>query len=254
MKKIISLILTLVLVFTAVAAFSSCNKMDKDTETQMRNINAMFETLVPSQSVTTVTQDMGALVLTSVATLTMGTVDGNKAATYVNEYEELAPLDGSNNANLIQKKTQILWYVEGRGLCKNANGKWIADGEDFRPEAGDIKLYLTANMLTSAEYDAATGTFTAVLDKNNANKLLADFLGEEQRIASGLTLVICTAGGRVSSLKLEYVEPAEDLYIGEGDELDASEEDLENNTISIPESVVTIEIHYSYDAKVITLN
>ena len=250
MKKILSLLLALVLVVSALTALGSCGAVSKDAETQMRNINAMFETLVPTQSVTTTTQTMGSLVLTSVATLTVGTVDGNKAATYINEYEQLAPLDGGNNASLVQKKTDKLWYVEGKGVCKNGNGRWDAEGEDFSPKAGDVKLTLSANMLVSAEYDAATETFTATMDKTNANKFLARFLAEDQKISSGLTIVVCTAGGRVSMLKLEYTELEHDAYVDdeESDDFD------ETNTVTIPEAVVTVEIHYSYDAKVITLN
>ena len=251
MKKIISILLTLVLILTALTALVSCGgggaAMSDEAESQMRSINAMFDSLVPTQSVTTTTQKIGALELTSVATLTVGAVDGNAAATYINEYEELAPLDGSNNANLILKKTDKLWYVEGKGLCKNGNGKWIADGEDFRPKAGDIKLTLAKSMFLTAEYDAETETFTATMDKTNANALLADFLAEDQKIASGLTLTITTAGGRISMLKLEYTEPEHDVLISEED---ADEEEY----VAIPEALVTIEVRYSYDAKVITLN
>ena len=249
MKKIISLLLALVLLLTALTAFTSCSGVSKDATVQMRHINAMFETLVPTESVTTTTQKIGSLTLTSVATLTVGTLDGSKGATYINEYEQLAPLDGSTNASLVQPKVQKLWYVEGKGLCKNGNGKWIADGEDFRPKAGDVKISLTANMLDTAEYDAASETFVATMDKDNANKLLSKFLPEEQEISSGLTMTVVTAGGRVTVLKLEYTEPSHDIFIGE-----EGEEKTEKNVVTIPEALVTVEIHYSYDAKVITLN
>ncbi len=249
MKKIISLLLTLVLLLSALTALTACSGVSKDAKTQLRHINAMFETLVPTKSVTTTTQEIGSLTLTSVATLTVGTVDGSKAATYINEYEQLAPLDGSANANLVQQKTQKLWYVEGKGLCKNGNGRWIKDGEDFRPQAGDVRISLTANMLTTAEYDAATETFTATMDKDNASKLLSRFLLEDQKISSELNMTVVTAGGRVTFLKLEYSEPAHDIFIGE-----EGEEETDANVVTIPEALVTIEVHYSYDARVITLN
>lgn len=253
MKRIISLILLLALSLTCVLALASCGDKDGavtgDASDQIEVINAMFEAMLPKQTITTTTQDMGGISLKSVATLTIGTVDGLPAATYVNEYQQLADLDGGNVANLVTTKTEKRWYVEGKGLIKNGRGDYIEDpdGElDFRPKEGDIKITLNPAKLKSATYDAETETLVAEITKENATDLLKRFLMEDQKITSGLTLSITTSGGRISAIKLEFSAPENDIYLDE-------ESDDESNMVTVAETKITIEALYSYDLVELTL-
>lgn len=251
MKKIISIVLLLALSLTCSLALASCNNgsVSGDASDQIEVINAMFEAMLPKQTITTTTQDMGGISLKSVATLTIGTVDGLPAATYVNEYQQLADLDGGNVANLVTTKTEKRWYVEGKGLIKNGRGDYIEDpdGElDFRPKEGDIKITLNPSKLKSATYDAETETLVAELTKDNATDLLKRFLMEDQKITSGLTLTITTSGGRISSVKLEFTAPENDIYLDE-------ESDDESNIVTVAETKITIEALYSYDLVELTL-
>ena len=254
MKKIISFALALVLALTALSALCACGLSGGggSADPHIAEINAMFERLVPTQTVTKTTLKAGALTLSNEATLTVGTVDGKKAATYITNYEELAPLDGGNDANVIRPKTEKLWYVEGKGTCKNGTngeGRWDPEGADFSPKAGDIRLVLDPNMLLNYAYDEATETFTATMDKDNATQVLSNFLAQGHTITSGLSLTITTAGGRVTSLKLEYSKPSDEIYVEGVEDPDTGDD----ATITVPEELITVEIHYSYDAKVITL-
>ncbi len=251
MKKIISLVLLLALALTCVLALASCGNGDVtgDAMDQIDIINAMFENMLPKQTITTTTQKLGGISITSVATLTVGTVDGLPAATYVNEYQQLASLDGSSSANLITTKTEKKWYVEGKGLIKNGGGDYIADpdGElDFRPKAGDIKLTLNAAKLASATYDAETETLVVTLNRENATDLLEDFLVEDQKITSDLTVTITTSGGRISSVKLEFSTPEQDIYLDE-------ESDDESDIVTVAATEITIEALYNYDLVELTL-
>ena len=253
MKKIISIVLLLALSLTCMLALASCGGGGDDAPVtseaidQIDVINAMFETTLPKQSVTTTTQEMGGVKLTSVATLTIGTIDGQPAASYVNEYQQLADLDGGNLANLLVTKTEKKWYVEGKGLIKNSGGSYVEDpdGElDFRPKAGDIKLSLNASKLVTATYDAETETLVATLTKENANTLLRNYLMEDQKITSGLTVTITTTGGRITLVKLEFQAPPKDIYLDENDD---------SSVVTVNETKITIEARYSYDLVELTL-
>ncbi len=252
MKRIVSIVLLLALSLTLALSLASCGgdgAVTGDATDQIEIINAMFESMLPKQTITTTTQEMGGISLKSVATLTIGTVDGLPAATYVNEYQQLADLDGGNVANLVTTKTEKRWYVEGKGLIKNGRGDYIEDPDgslDFRPKEGDIKLTLNASKLATATYDAATETLVATLTKDNANDLLKSFLMEDQKISSGLTVTITTSGGRISLIKLEFSSPENDIYLDE-------ESDDDSDIVTVAETKITIEALYSYDLVELTL-
>ena len=119
------------------------------------------------------------------------------------------------------------------------------DGElDFRPKAGDIKLSLNASKLVTATYDAETETLVATLTKENANTLLRNYLMEDQKITSGLTVTITTTGGRITLVKLEFQAPPKDIYLDENDD---------SSVVTVNETKITIEARYSYDLVELTL-
>ncbi len=253
MKRIISIILLLALSLACSLALASCDDSSEETPVtsaaidQIDVINAMFETTLPKQSVTTTTQEFGGVKLTSVATLTIGTIDGRPAASFVNESQKLADLDGGNLANLVVTQTEKKWYVEGKGLIKNSGGSYVEDpdGElDFRPKAGDIKLSLDASKLETATYDSETETLVATLTKENATTLLRRYLMEDQKIDSGLTVTITTAGGKITVVKLEFQAQAKDIYLDENDD---------SSVVSVSETKITVEARYSYDLVELTL-
>ena len=216
--------------------------LDKATADQVEEIVSMFLTSVPTKSVIETTHtvaDGKNIKLKGVATLATGLVGDKVATVYENVYEELAEV--SNNLAPITTKTETLWYLEGKGICRNKSGEWDATGTDFAPGAGSIKLNLDPSIISEASYDAATETMTLKFSKDNATKVVEDYL-DGQTIESELTVTVVTHGGSVTEVTISYTIPEHQQSVEGSDE-----------TVTIQETYVFIKATYSYDIQNITL-
>ncbi len=252
MKKIFSLIMVLVLVLASIGVFTACDDATGDNvplETRLDLIDEMLNNVTPRQSVTTINQRIGALTLESKTTLITGKINGANATSMLREYQQLAEINPKKlSASLIENVTSKEWYIEGQGY--STDGKtWYESGYNFAPKAGEIDIDLTANAskLTNLSYDAATETLSFSLAQADANVILAKLM-DGQKFSSGVTVSISTAGGYVTSIKLQYTEPEYDILI------DESKPDDDASYVTIPESVIVVEAIYSYDLAEMTLN
>lgn len=209
MKKIIALILALSCVFALVA----CSK--EENNEIFDKFNGYLDVSAPTKSVTTTTQTIGNLDLKSTATIVTGSIDGKTVSIYENVYQQLASAEGSNTLEPIEEKSTVKWYYEGKGVNTNkalnadkTDYKWDAAGVNF---AGKIGFKLNAKDFASCEYDEVTETLKLTIARENASTVLGSLLYEGQQIDSEVIVTMKAAGGRISSIQLEYTIPAHSL-------------------------------------------
>ena len=260
MKKIIALILVLCCLFAVV----SCKKdpaptptpqpgpgtnptpdTDPDVQAKIDEITAMFASLVPTQSVTSTKLTFGIVTLETLSTLTVGTVDGAEATILETVNETLSDVKGGGN--LIVKSTENLWYVAGRGTSANKGKTWDAEGTDFAPTPGSIRLNLSAEYLATKEYNKDTETLTVTVTKENAANVLGGFTPDVV-FGGDVKIVISTAGGRIVSIEVSYLIPEKTITYAPYKDYP---EDLEE--MQVPDVEVVIKVDYTYDYQPITM-
>lgn len=244
MKKIIALMLALCCVFAVVSCGGT--QYDDETSAKVAEISAMFSTSVPTKTVTTTVHTVGSTILTSTSTLTTGMLNSKTVSVYVNNTEELAQV--SNSLDPINRKTETLWYMQGKGTSSDKGATWDPEGTDFAPTAGAIKLNLTV-AAESVVYDADSSTLEMVFSAANATTVVKRYLGKDQKIESELKVTVVTSGGSVSSIKLEYEIPEHTITV-EGVE----NEDGSAATVTIQKTTVVITAVYEYDLQDVTLD
>lgn len=247
MKKIIALMLALCCVFAVVSCGGGGAEVGDEITTKVNEIKNMFATSVPTKTVTTTTHTVGSTILTSTATLTTGMLNSKEVSVYINETEELAQV--SNSLDPIDRKTETLWYMEGKGTSKDKGATWNAEGENFAPVAGSIRVRLDASKATETTYDEDKGELVMTFSKDNATDVVKSYLVEGQKIESELVVTVTTSGGSVSSIKIEYTIPEHTITV-EG----ATNEDGSAATVTIQETSVVIYATYEYDLQDVTLD
>lgn len=224
MKKIIAIILAITCAF----AMFSCQKEKADP---IDTLNVMYKASAPTKVVTATTEVLGSITLTGTSTLKTGKIDGKIATTYTYSYQELREI--KEGISSVEKP----WievsgskdYLEDKGVRING-GSWDEEGFNFAPAAGSIAIKLTKDNVTDFTADEATKTITF---KVAADKT-AEVFGEENAIASDVSVTVTHDGAVVTSTALSYtIESTEDEY---------------------PDAVVTVKVDYTYDLEEITID
>ena len=239
MKKIIAIIMIVCCLFAVV----SCdNGLAKDVNAQIEAIESMSAASIPTKAETTTTMYVGEITIENVVTLVTGSVNGKKASTLTTVEREFSDVTGASG--LVSTKTSTKWYVDGLGTCENKNGKWDEDGEDFAPSAGYIDFDFNSEFIKSAEYDSKAEVLTLKIKKENVASFLGSFAADDFEATSDATVKITTSAGRIMSVDINYTIPDRDVYIDEDEE----------DSVYIPETIVSIKAVYSYDYEPITLS
>ncbi len=252
MKKIIAIFLMLACVFS----MASCNLFNKDkgngdggkdnTDALAVYVN-MYASSVPTKSVTTITEAYEKNTLVSVHSLTTGQVDGKKATRLESNVQTLndISLDDANKLNLnpINEQKSSQWYWEGKGVSYNKGRTWDASGVDFAPVAGSIAINLDASNFESINYNKEGGVETLVLEveADKMNSVFGNFMYEGQTFGYDSKVTIVAAGGRISSILIEYT--IESYEIGEME-----------TEVEIKQIDMSIKVEYSYDLQEITFD
>lgn len=248
MKKIIALLLAVCCLFAVVACRDDKTPdVEVDTvQVKVDEISLLFDTLVPTQSVTTTKLTFGVVTLETVETLVTGTVDGADASVLTVVNETLSDVKGGGS--LIIKNTENRWFVDGRGVSVNKGKTWDAEGTDFAPTPGSIKLNLAKEYLATKEYDEQTQTLTVTVAKDNVANVLGSFT-PETATESDVTIAIATAGGRIVSIEVSYVVPEKTITY-------APDPDFPEDTekMQVPDVQVVVRAEYTYDYQLITMN
>jgi len=222
MKRIISLLLVAVL---AVCCLASC---EDASALGFEAVAEMYKISNPTKRVAIATQQAGDIELSTEIVLTEAVIDGKKAAkmeTHTVEFRSVDDGSGKEIVSKLKETTEVLGYLEGKGVCKIENGKvgsWDAEAASIIPESGAMALNLDAEKVTDIKIENLTLSF--VVAKEN----IAAVFGEGLEIPASANVTIVTDGSRVNSVKVEYVVPA-------------------NSETMAPESIVTIEVKYTYD-------
>ena len=256
MKKILSVILVL----ACMLALFSCdfnlpfgnggNNGDNanDHGDSLSAYRQMYASSVPTKSVTTITEAYDKNTLTSVHTLTTGQIDGKVVTVLDSTVQTLnnISLEDATSLNLkpINEKKTSQWYYEGKGITYNKGKTWDASGVDFAPNAGSITINLDESNFKQVTYtkDTEAGVETLVLEveAEKMDSVLANFMYEGQTFGYDSVITIIAAGGRISSIIIEYT--IEEYTIGEME-----------TEIEIREIDMSIRVDYAYDLQEITL-
>ena len=216
-----------------------------DVAKRIDDVSVMFLSLVPTHAKTTTTSTFGIVVLNTVQELTIGTVDGVDATKLVTVTELLSDVKGGGN--LVITNTQELWYIEGRGTTSNKGRTWNAEGTDFAPVPGSISLNLAADYLAEKAYDAENEVLTLKVTAENAINVLGSFTPDSD-ISGDVIITIATAGGRISSIKIEYTVPEKTIdYVPDPEFPEDTEE------MTVEEIKVVTVVEYDYDYQPITM-
>ena len=237
MKKFLSILILIACMLSVV----SCNfsfgggKTPDDTPTDRADItlfNKMLKESVPTKAVTVVEQKLGRTTFESVYTLTTGSVNGKTASTLVSEVKSLKSVT-EGNLNPYDKDVDYLWYLEGKGTSDNKGKSWDEDGTNFAPTTGTLSFNLKSADFEEIEYDEENTTLYLTVTADKATAVLNNFLPKDQLFEYDAEIVIVAAGGRVVSITIEYLIPAD--VIGDID-----------NLIDVDDIEVVIETTYSY--------
>lgn len=234
MKKIIALLL---LICTLVTIVSCGNKQDEN----LKKFDDMFASSAPTRAETVVKQKFNnSPELTSVFTLTTGTVDGKTASILVRQVETLNKVD-SSNTNYIKTDVSTNWYYEGMGTSTDKGASWNPDGKNFAPKPGTLSMNLKDEYMEKIEYSSDSSSETIVLrvSAENSAKVLANFIESAEDFHYETRITVVAAGERVSSVTIKYI--IDEHMIGE-----------DENAIEISDTEVTITVNYSYDIQAIT--
>jgi hypothetical protein len=258
MKKILALLLILTCLFSVVACNNDTpdngdqntpdngntgnNDVTIDPETDpLGYFSALLKTSVPTLSEVVATQKFGKNVLTDTVTIATGTVDGLKASKLVRVEQKLNDVE-NQELNYITSSTSETWYLEGKGTSTNKGRRWNADGKDFAPSENSIRLFLKEEYFTEYNYDAETGTLVLEASWEYASQVLAYILPSADYVHEyDTTITMVAAGGRITSITIEYEVEEEDL----GDI---------NVSVTAPDTTVVIAANYYYDLQDITFN
>ena len=239
MKKIIAVILALCCIFTVV----SCDQgtMDEVTSAQLDAMLEMFDDSIPTKSETYTTETIGKnVVIKSRATLVSGHIGSLKASVYEGSYQSLSEV--GNTLSMVKTETESKWYVEGKGVSTDKGVTFNAEEGDFAPTEGFIKIKISKNMVSEAEYDEQTSTLKLTIPKKHATEVVGAYLEKGQTIDSDIIVTLTCAGGRITGLKLEYSIPTHMITVPESE-----------TEIQVPDTTVVVEAIYSYGLQSITL-
>ncbi len=235
MKKILAIILVLACVFSVV----SCKKKNPES-TYLTEYTEYLASSAPTKSETHIKQTYSTLVLESSVMITTGTIDGKTASILQSKVQTLESLD-ELTLNHISEKTTTHWYLEGKGLSTNKGRKWDETGKNFAPTQGSIVLDLSEDNFSEIAYNEETGVLVLTVPAANSKKVLADFVPESQDFAHDTVITLSAAGGRISSIKIEYTVESYDI----GDI---------GNEVEFVGMTVVIEANYSYDIQDISFD
>jgi len=211
------------------------------------NYKNMYAASVPTKSVTTITEAYEKNTLVSVHSLTTGQIDGKVATRLDSTVQTLndVSLDDANKLTLNPIRTQksSQWYYEGKGVSYNSGKTWDENGVNFAPVAGSISINLDESNFKSVNHTVEGGVETLVLevDADKMDVVLSNFMYEGQTFGYDATVTIVSAGGRISSILIEYV--VEQYEIGEMD-----------TEVVISEINMSIRVDYSYDLQDISFD
>ncbi len=234
MKKIIAVILALVCVF----AMFSCKDNDS-IEAKIEGIAKMYESSAPTKIVTQIKNTVGERVYEAELTFTTGSVGANKATVYEwweDDFRSVSEGSGSTIVGAVKRVTGREEYLEGTGYRVSNNGitgKWDAEGTDFAPSRGAIKIDLTVENLIDPKYENDTLTFSVA--PANASKVLGTVLDDQlgdDAISGNVSVSVTSQGMEITGVTISYV------VAGEGD---------------YPDVTVTITSAYTYDLEEITI-
>ncbi len=214
MKKILALLLVLCCAFSIVACGGDDDNNNDTgnndtgnnggTTDVIESFTTMLYESVPTKSEVTSVETMRSVELISTYTLTAGkTSDGLAATTLISVVETLAE-DTSGTLNPKKTVTTREYYLEGKGYKRN-NSAWDADVSNFAPVRGAIGLNLDKSIMSEYTYDEATGTLVVKATAENATALLGNLIPEGQTVDSDVVVTVVAAGGRISSIDIEYV-------------------------------------------------
>lgn len=238
MKKIFAFVLMISCLLSMIA----CGNLSGEAKAQFESAVTMLSEALPTKVVSTTTQTFGKTELVSVATVTTGTVGGVVASTFVNNYQLFQDVE-SGKYEEVRDVVETLWYVEGKGTSSDKGANWNAEGTNFAPTAGFIKLNLDEKLIETAEYNGENGSLTLKISEENVAEVMKNYLEEGQAIESDLYITIVSAGGRISSVSLEYFIPEGEIYLDEE----------ETEYIEVGEISVVVTAVYSYDTQRITM-
>ena len=247
MKKILSLLLTLVLIFS----FTSCALFEKifPSREEPEAENAiivefanMYKASKPNKIIGTAVQTFGDKQLTSEYILTKGEVLGKEAIVYEKTYTEM--LDATEGATAIAipafaTKNQKIEYLEGMGV-RYDNGLWEKNNTSFT--VGQINLNFYSKIIGDRyTHDGNVLTFTVLAA--DTGKLF----GEGNEVDADVYVKVVTDGSWVKSIAIDYTIAAHQLDTGK---VDSNGEPI---IIDIPDNVVDIDVIYEYDLQYITI-
>ena len=248
MKKILSLVITLVLLFS----FTSCALIDKifpkeepkeEENTIIAEIAEMYKASKPSKVIGVAIQTVGDKQLTSEYTLTKGEVLGKEAIVYEKTSKEM--LDATEGATAIAipafaTKNQKIEYLEGMGT-RYDGGLWKPNDTGFT--VGQISLNFYSKIIGDRyTYENNVLSFTVLAA--DTGKLF----GEGNEVNADVYVVVVTDGAWVKSVSIDYTIAAHQLDTGK---VDANGDPI---IIDIPDNVVEIDITYEYDLQYITID
>lgn len=225
MKKIISIVLVLVCMFT----LFSCED-ENTTQTALKDINDMYNAISPSLVSTETTRNFGEYALTNKSTLKVGTVDGFAVSVYEYSNQQLRDIASGSGADIldvVETVTGIREYHEEYGYRENG-GKWDENGDDFTPETGATALKLTEATVQDFKIDEANKTYTFTVLAADTEAVFG------QAIESDVAVTITHSGADIVGLTLSYA--------------------IKSKNKDHPEVQVTVKVSYSYESQTITIN
>ncbi len=229
MKKLLALLLVLSL---SVLALAACGG-DDDGATALDEVAAMYAVSQPTKVVATTTHQFGSKTLTGTYVLTTGYIDGDTpAATYSSKYQQMRDVESGSGQEIvtpIEDVEELVEYVEGKGTRTTVNGKrssWDKEGASIIPEKGAVAINLDSSVISQFTYENNVLTFTVPAASTEAVLGMA--------IAADALVVVTTNGTEVIGVSISYTEAA----------------DAETN---VEQTVVSIEVKYTYDLEKVTI-
>ncbi len=212
--------------------YDTSESADVALNVAIANVSSLCRVSNPTKISTVATQKTGVLTEVSRGVMTIGMIDGKRAATYVRSVQTLTNVENAGIETPINTTTNTWEYIEGVGSRLNG-GEWDADSIDIAPAAGFLNFRLAGNY-ENASYE--NGVLSFIVPAAKVSAALGSFLNGET-VDADVKVSISNAGGVISSIVLEYTLEA----------------DEESGAINPNDVEVRIEATYSYDLEEITI-
>ena len=223
MKKIIAILLIAV---TCLGALVSCGGGNNPVDA----VGEMYRNSEPTKVVAKSTLTFGEKKLEANYTLTVGYIDGIKAAVYEATEDKMNEIEDGSGDQIIGPIGSVytkLWYREDRGVCDATKTpvKWDSEAQSFVPAKGAVAINLSSRYVNDATYENNTLTFTVPAARTD------EVFGGDLAVNADVSVTMIDDGAVVTYIKLSYTLPANG-----------------NN----PETKTDIEVNYTYDLESIT--